>query len=225
MAETAYSKRCMAEGIGTALLIATVVGSGIMGEKLSGGNVGIALLANSIATGAGLSVFILLFGPISGAHFNPLVTLAVAVGGRLRWREMAGYVAAQLLGAFLGVAAAHAMFHATLWSPSTNERPGFSLILSEAIAAFGLLMVILGMSRRQAGAIPYAVGAYILAAYWFTGSTSFANPAVTLARAFTDSFTGIRLDDVPGFVGGQLAGAVSAVIVARWFDNEWRAHA
>ena len=222
MPEAPYFKRCVAEALGTALLLATVVGSGIMGERLASGNVALALLANSIATGAGLSVFILLFGPISGAHFNPLVTLAVAMGGLLPWKEVVGYVVAQIMGALLGVAAAHSMFQATLWTPSTHARPGFSLVLSEAIAAFGLLMVILGMSRRQASAIPYAVGAYILAAYWFTASTSFANPAVTLARAFTDTFTGIRMADVPGFVVGQIAGAVAAVVVARWFDTERR---
>lgn len=219
MAETAYLKRCMAEGIGTALLLATVVGSGIMGEKLAGGSVGLALLANSIATGAGLSVFILMFGPISGAHFNPAVTVASAATQQLPWREAFGYIVAQVVGAFVGVAAAHAMFGARWWSPSTHARPGAALVFSEGIATFGLLGVIWALARRRPTAIPYAVGAYILSAYWFTGSTSFANPAVTIARAFTDTFTGIRAQDVPGFVLGQLIGATAAVILFRWFDQ------
>jgi glycerol uptake facilitator-like aquaporin len=219
MTEGAYLKRCIAEGVGTALLLATVVGSGIMGEKLSGGSVGLALLANSIATGAGLSVFILVFGPISGAHFNPAVTVATSTAGQLPWREAFGYVIAQVLGALIGVAAAHSMFGATLWSPSTHARPGAALIFSEGIATFGLLAVILGLSRRRPTAIPYAVGAYILSAYWFTASTSFANPVVTIARAFTDTFTGIRVQDVPGFLLGQLIGVTAAVILFRWFEQ------
>ena len=219
MAETAYVKRCMAEGIGTALLLATVVGSGIMGERLSGGNIGLALLANSLATGAGLSVFILVFGPISGAHFNPAVTLASAARGQLSWTHSLGYIASQVIGAIVGVAVAHAMFGVSLWTLSTHARSGLPLVFSEGIAAFGLLAVILGLSVRRPGAIPYAVGAYILAAYWFTSSTSFANPAVTIARAFTDTFTGIRPQDVPGFVAGQIAGAAAAVVLFRWFDG------
>ena len=217
--EASYLKRCTAEAIGTALLLATVVGSGIMGERLSSGNVALALLANSLATGAGLSVFILVFGPISCAHFNPIVTLVAAFTEQLPRKEAAGYLVSQFLGAFLGVAAAHAMFHAALWAPSTHARPGFALVLSEAIAAFGLVAVIAGVSRSRPGAVAFAVGAYILAAYWFTGSTSFANPAVTMARAFTDSFTGIRLGDVPGFVAGQVAGAAAAVVLFRWFNG------
>lgn len=220
MAETAYAKRCMAEGIGTALLLATVVGSGIMGEKLSGGNIGLALLANSLATGAGLSVFILVFGPISGAHFNPVVTLASTATGQLPWRESLGYIVSQVIGAFVGVAVAHAMFGGALFTLSTHARPGISLVFSEGIAAFGLLAVILGLSARRPAAIPYAVGAYILSAYWFTSSTSFANPAVTIARACTDTFTGIRPNDVPGFVTGQLVGATAAVVLFRWFDGQ-----
>ena len=219
MAETTYLKRCMAEGIGTALLLATVVGSGIMGERLAGGSVGLALLANSIATGTGLSVFILVFGPISGAHFNPAVTVASSAAGQLPWKEALGYIILQLLGAFGGVATAHAMFGVALWTPSTHARSGAPLVLSEGIATFGLLAVILGPARRRPTAIPYAVGAYILSAYWFTGSTSFANPVVTIARAFTDTFTGIRVQDVPGFVLGQLVGATVAVILFRWFDQ------
>ena len=178
-----------------------------------------ALLVNSLATGAGLSVFILVFGPISSAHFNPLVSLASAIFGGLPWREVPGYVVAQLTGALAGVAVAHAMFGSALWTLSTHARPGLSLVFSEAIAAFGLLFVILRLSRRRPDAVAYAVGAYILAAYWFTGSTSFANPAVTLARAFTDTFTGIRLADVPGFVLGQVSGAVLAVVLTRWFEG------
>jgi len=216
MSQVSYAKRCASEAIGTALLLATVVGSGIMGERLSSGNVALALLANSLATGAGLSVFILVFGPISGAHFNPLVTVATAATGDRTWSEAAGYIGSQFFGAFVGVAAAHAMFHAALWSMSTHARPGPSLVFSEAIASFGLLAVIIGLSRSRPGATPFAVGAYILAAYWFTGSTSFANPAVTLARAFTDTFTGIRLADVPGFVIGQVVGAAAAVALFRW---------
>lgn len=216
MSDVPYFKRCIAEGIGTALLLATVVGSGIMGERLASGNVALALLANSLATGAGLSVFILVFGPISGAHLNPLVTLAFCASGRFPQRECAGYVAAQFLGALAGVAAAHAMFATALLSPSRHERSGIPLMFSETIAAFGLLVVVLGVSRRTPGATAYAVGAFILAAYWFTGSTSFANPAVTIARAFTGTFTGIRLADVPGFVLGQIVGATAAVLFSRW---------
>jgi glycerol uptake facilitator-like aquaporin len=222
MSEAPYVKRCMAEGVGTALLLATVVGSGIMGERLASGSVALALLANSIATGAGLSVFILVFGPLSGAHFNPVVTLALGTCGRFPWRESLGYIAAQLVGAFAGVAAAHTMFGAAVWSPSTHARPGLPLMFSEAIAAFGLLVVVLEVSPRRPSATAYAVGAYILAAYWFTASTSFANPAVTIARAFTDTFTGIRLADVPGFVLGQVAGASAAVLLSRWLADDRR---
>jgi glycerol uptake facilitator-like aquaporin len=176
----------------------------------------LALLANSVATGAGLSVFILTFGPVSGAHFNPVVTLARATSGQFRWSEALGYIVAQLLGAFAGVAAAHAMFGAALWTPSTHARPGVALIVSESIAAFGLLATIISVARHRPNAVAYAVGAYILAAYWFTGSTSFANPAVTIARAFTDTFTGIRMTDVPGFIIGQLLGAAAAVVLFAW---------
>jgi len=219
MTEASYARRCVAEAVGTALLLATVVGSGIMGERLASGNTALALLANSIATGAGLSVFILVFGPLSGAHFNPVVTLASAATGQRPWREVPGYIASQLIGAFAGVAAAHAMFQTALWSPSTRARPGGSMILSEGIAAFGLLATIIALSRHRPTVVAYAVGAYILAAYWFTGSTSFANPAVTLARAFTDTFTGIRLLDVPGFIFGQTLGAMAAVGLFRWFEG------
>ena len=222
MSEAPYVKRCMGEAVGTALLLATVVGSGIMGERLASGSVALALLANSIATGAGLSVFILVFGPLSGAHFNPVVTLALGACGRFPWRESLGYIAAQLVGAFAGVAAAHTMFGAAVWSSSTHARPGLPLMFSEAVAAFGLLIVVLELSPRRPLATAYAVGAYILAAYWFTASTSFANPAVTIARAFTDTFTGIRLADVPGFVLGQVAGASAAVLLSRWLADDRR---
>jgi glycerol uptake facilitator-like aquaporin len=219
MAEASYAKRCTSEAIGTALLLATVVGSGIMAERLSSGNVALALLANSLATGAGLAAFILVFGPISGAHFNPLVTLAAAAAGQLRGLKAVGYIGSQVLGALVGVAVAHAMFQLAPWSMSTHARPGLPLVFTEAIAAFGLLAVVIGTSRSRPSATPFAVGAYILAAYWFTGSTSFANPAVTIARAFTDTFTGIRLTDVPGFVIGQLVGTAAAVALFRWFEG------
>jgi len=217
--EASYVKRCTAEAAGTGLLLATVVGSGIMGERLAAGNAGLALLANSVATGTGLSVFTLVFGPVSGAHFNPVVSLAVAANGRLRWGEVPGYIAAQLVGAFGGVAVAHAMFGLPAWTPSSHVRQGLSFVASEAVASFGLLAVILGLSRSRPTATAYAVGAYILAAYWFTASTSFANPAVTIARALTDTFTGIRPADVPGFVVGQVLGAGAAVALFGWFEG------
>ena len=206
----------MAEGLGTALLLAAVVGSGIMGEALSGGSVGLALLANSIATGAALVALILTLGSVSGAHFNPAVTLADAFVGGLRWREVPAYLLAQVSGAFLGVAAAHAMFGEALFSPSTHARAGAPQLLSEFIATFGLLAVIWGCVRSRPAAVPFAVGAYITAAYWFTASTSFANPAVTAARAMTDTFAGIRPSDAPGFVLAQLTGAAAATALLSW---------
>lgn len=212
----ALSRRATAEVVGTALLLATVVGSGIMAERLSQGNVALALLANTIATGAGLVALILTFGPISGAHFNPAVTLADAAQGGLPWRDVPAYVAGQLAGAYLGVAAAHAMFEAPLFSASAHVRSGPAQLLSEFVATFGLLSVIWGVSRRHAHYVPFAVGAYITAAYWFTASTSFANPAVTLARAATNTFAGIRPIDAPGFVVAQLLGAAAATGLFRW---------
>jgi glycerol uptake facilitator-like aquaporin len=209
-------RRAFAEGLGTALLLATVVGSGIMGERLAGGNVAVALLANTLATGAGLVALILTFGPVSGAHFNPAVTLADATQGGLPWREVPAYLLAQVVGAFAGVATADAMFDLPVFSASRHVRTGPSQWLSEVVATFGLLAVIWGCSRRRPGAVPFAVGAYITAAYWFTASTSFANPAVTLARAATDTFAGIRPADVPGFVLAQLAGAAAATALFRW---------
>jgi glycerol uptake facilitator-like aquaporin len=209
-------RRTVAEGLGTALLLAAVVGSGIMGDALSGGSVGFALLANAIATGAALVALILTLGPISGAHFNPAVTLADASVGGLRWRDVPAYLLAQVLGAFVGVAAAHTMFGEALFSASTHVRAGASQLFSEFMATFGLLAVILGCARSRPAAVPFAVGAYITAAYWFTASTSFANPAATAARAVTDTFAGIRPHDAPGFVLAQLAGAASATALFCW---------
>ncbi len=187
-----------------------------MGEKLAGGNVAIALLANTIATGAGLVALILTFGPISGAHFNPAVTLADASQGGLSWRRVPAYVAAQVVGAFLGVGVANIMFEKPAFFASTHERSGVAQLVSEFVATFGLLAVIWGCARRRAGSVPFAVGAYITAAYWFTSSTSFANPAVTIARAASDTFAGIRPVDVPGFVVAQLLGAAAATATFRW---------
>jgi glycerol uptake facilitator-like aquaporin len=210
------ARRVTAETIGTALLLATVVGSGIMGERLAGGNVAVALLANTLATGAGLVALILTFGPMSGAHFNPAVTLADASQGGLRWREAPPYVVAQVIGAFVGAAAAHLMFSEPLFSASRRARGGSAQIFSEFIATFGLLAVIRGCSRWRPQATPFAVGAYITAAYWFTSSTSFANPAVTMARAASDTFAGIRPSDAPGFIAAQVVGAVAATALFRW---------
>ena len=209
-------RRAAAELIGTALLLAAVVGSGIMGERLAGGNAAIALLANSIATGAALLALILTFGPISGAHFNPAITLADAALGGIRWRETPLYFAAQVAGAFLGVAVAHLMFGEPLFSASRHARAGGGQFLGEVVATFGLLAVIWGVSRRRAQSVPAAVAAYITAAYWFTSSTSFANPAVTLARAATDTFAGIRPADAPAFILAQFLGAAAATALFRW---------
>jgi glycerol uptake facilitator-like aquaporin len=209
-------KRLAAEGLGTALLLAVIIGSGIMGEQLAQGNTAIALLANALATGAGLSVLILVFGPASGAHFNPLVSIAEATRSGLPWREVPLYAAAQIAGAFAGVAAAHAMFGKPLFSASRHVRAGWPMLWSEAVAAFGLLLAILAVSKTRPAAVPFAVGAYITAAYWFTASTSFANPAVTLARAASDTFAGIRPDDVFGFVAAQAIGALAACLLYRW---------
>jgi glycerol uptake facilitator-like aquaporin len=209
-------RRIAAEAIGTALLLAAVVGSGIMGERLAGGNVGIALLANTLATGAALVALILTFAPISGAHFNPAVSLVAAFDGRLSSREAASYVLAQLGGAFAGVAAAHLMFGEPLFAFSHHARSGPAQAFSEFVATFGLLATIAGCSRLQHSSVAFAVGAYITSAYWFTASTSFANPAVTLARASTDTFSGIRPADVPLFLVAQLVGAAAASVFFRW---------
>jgi glycerol uptake facilitator-like aquaporin len=208
--------RVTAEFVGTAFLLMAVVGSGIMGERLSGGNVAIALLANTIATGAALVALILTFGPISGAHFNPAVTLADASQQGIAWREVPGYIVGQVFGAFLGVGFAHVMFGLPLYSASTHPRSGSSQVFSEFIAAFGLLSVIWGCSRLRSSVVPFAVGAYITAGYWFTASTSFANPAVALARAATNTFSGIRPGDVPGFVVAELLGAGAATVLFKW---------
>ena len=209
-------RRLAAEGIGTALLLAAVVGSGIMGERLAAGNVAIALLANTIATGATLVALILTFGAISGAHFNPAVTIADASLGGIRWRDVPLYIASQLTGAVAGVLAAHLMFGEPLLQLSHKVRAGSAQLFSEFVATFGLLAVIWGCSRKRSESVPLAVGLYITGAYWFTASTSFANPAVTVARALTETFAGIRPADVPGFIAAQLAGAATATLLFRW---------
>ena len=210
-------RKVASEALGTALLLAAVVGSGIMGEALAGPNVALALLANTVATGAALVALIITFGPISGAHFNPVVTLADASQGGLPWREVPAYLAAQVAGAFVGVAVAHVMFkQPALFFASQHRRDGMAQLVSEFVATFGLLSVIWGSARRRPGLVPFAVGAYITAAYWFTASTSFANPAVTLARAASDTFAGIRPADAPGFIIAQLAGGAAATALFRW---------
>lgn len=210
------SRKAVAEALGTALLLAVVIGSGIMGERLASGNVALALLANTLATGAGLVALILTFGPISGAHFNPAVTLADATQGGVRWREVPVYLIAQISGAFAGVMTAHLMFSEPLFFASQHVRSGPAQLWSECIATFGLLAVIWGVARSRSAAVPFAVGAYITAAYWFTASTSFANPAVTLARAASDTFAGIRPQDAPGFIIAQFLGAGAATALFRW---------
>lgn len=207
------ARRAAAEAVGTGFLLAAVVGSGIMAERLAGGNVALALLANAIATGAALVALILGFGPISGAHFNPAVTLADAARGGLAWRAASAYLVAQIAGAFAGVACAHLMFGEPLFFASQHARSGAAQWWSEGVATFGLLTVIFGARRDL---VPFAVAAYITAAYWFTASTSFANPAVTLARAASDTFAGIRPADAPGFIAAQLLGAAAAVLLFRW---------
>jgi len=187
-----------------------------MGERLSGGNVALALLANTAATGAALVALILTFGPISGAHFNPVVTLSQAWQGAFRWSEVAGYVSVQVGGALLGVAVAHLMFQEPLYSLARHARQGPAQLLSEFVATFGLVTVIASCARHRASAVPFAVGAYIAAAYWFTASTSFANPAVTLARAVSDTFVGIRPADAPGFIAAQVLGGTAGTLVVHW---------
>jgi glycerol uptake facilitator-like aquaporin len=210
------ARRLVAEGLGTAMLLAAVVGSGIMGDRLSGGNVAIALLANTLATGAALVALILTFGPISGAHLNPAVTIVDASQGGLPRRHVVPYSAVQVMAAILGVALANTMFGEPTFAWSRHPRYGVLQMLSEFVATFGLVSVIRGTVRSRPAAVPFAVGAYITAAYWFTPSTSFANPAVTIARAFTDTFSGIQPRDVPGFIVAQLAGAAVATVVFRW---------
>jgi glycerol uptake facilitator-like aquaporin len=209
-------QRLVAEALGTAFLLAVVVGSGIMAERLAGGNVAIALLANAIATGGGLIALILTFGAISGAHFNPIVTLSMAWQKELPASYIAPYIAAQIIGAFAGVAAAHGMFELPVFFASEHIRTGASQWWSEFIATFGLIAVIIGCSRTRPTVTPFAVAAYITGAYWFTSSTSFANPAVTLARAASNTFAGIRPDDAFGFILAQIAGAAVATVIFCW---------
>ncbi len=208
--------RIVAEFLGTAFLVAAVVGSGIMAERLASGNAALALLANTIATGSALVALILTFGPISGAHLNPVVSVADAMEGGLAWTETLPYVAAQIFGGVCGTIAAHAMFGLPLVALSRHVRSGPAQILSEFIASFGLLCVIWGCSRSRSNVVPFAVGSYITAAYWFTSSTSFANPAVTIARCLSDTFAGIRPADVPLFVVAQFAGGIAATFLFRW---------
>lgn len=210
------ARKVAAEAIGTGFLLAAVVGSGIMAEKLSAGNVSLALLENTLATGAALVALILCFGPISGAHFNPAVTLADATQGGIPWSLVPLYIAAQCVGGMCGVYAAHLMFALPVLEASAHIRSGPAQLFSEFVASFGLLAVIWGCSRTRPSQVPFAVGAYITAAYWFTASTSFANPAVTLARSFTNTFAGIRPVDAPGFIVVQFAGALAATVLFRW---------
>jgi glycerol uptake facilitator-like aquaporin len=213
------SRRLAAEFLGTLFLLAAIVGSGIMGERLAAGNIALALLANSIATGAALVALILTFSGISGAHFNPVVTLSDAWRGGISWKLVPSYLVAQIAGAFTGVAAANLMFGVPVFFASTHVRGGPAQLFSEFVATFGLMMVIWGCHRTHRSATPYAVACYIVAAYWFTSSTSFANPAVSLARAATDTFAGIRPADTAGFIAAQLAGAFAATWLFRWLDQ------
>jgi len=210
------SRRLSAEALGTAFLVATVIGSGIMSEKLAGGNLAVALLGATLPTGAILVVLLLILGPVSGAHLNPAVSLAFALRGELEWREVAPYVVAQIAGAMVGVFAAHAMFELPILQISTHVRTGGGQWFAEFVASLGLLLAIFGCVARAPQAVAYAVGLYITAAYWFTASTSFANPAVTIARAWSDTFTGIAPAGVPGFIAAQLVGMLAAIVAARW---------
>jgi glycerol uptake facilitator-like aquaporin len=214
--EVSLGRRLTSEAVGTALLLATVVGSGIMAAKLAGGNIAIALLGNTLPTGAILVVLILVFGPVSGAHFNPAVSLAFALRGELRWSVFPGFVVAQIIGGIAGVWAAHLMFDLPIWQMSTTSRSGPGQWFAEAVATFGLVITIFGCLARTAQAIPYAVGLYITAAYWFTASTSFANPAVTIARALSDTFAGIAPAGVPAFIAAQFVGAVIGLGFSVW---------
>jgi glycerol uptake facilitator-like aquaporin len=215
-ASSVTARQLVAEALGTAFLLATVVGSGIMAERLADGNVALALLGNTIATGAILAVLILVFGPLSGAHFNPAVTLAFRLRGEIGAAAAGAYVAAQILGGLAGTWSAHVMFAEPLFQLSTTLRSGFPQWTAEFIAAFGLVATILGCLKARPEAVPYAVGLFITAGYWFTASTSFANPAVTIARSLTDTFSGIRPIDAPGFIVAQLLGAAAATAIFRW---------
>ena len=216
--ESTLPQRLIAESLGTALLLAVVIGSGVMGERLAQGNAAIALLANAIATGAGLFVLIQVFAPVSGAHFNPAVSLVDALDRAISWKSAALYMLMQTVGALTGVAIAHLMFELPLYSLSVHERSGAAQVLSEFVATFGLVLTIRGTARHGTTIVALSVAAYITAAYWFTASTSFANPAVSLARAFSDTFAGIRLVDVPWFVLAQVAGACSALLASKTQD-------
>jgi len=216
------ARRLAAEALGTALLLAVVVGSGIMGERLSDGNAAIALLANALATGAGLVVLITVLGPVSGAHLNPAVTTVLALRGEMGWRDAGAYVAAQVIGAILGVWCAHLMFQEAVIQVSTNLRAGPAQWFSEGVATFGLIAAIIGGLLARPESVPWLVGLYITAAYWFTASTSFANPAVTLGRALTDTFAGIAPASVPGFIAGQFAGALAAFALCGWLFKQER---
>ena len=209
-------RRLFSEGLGTAMLVAVVIGSGIMSESLAGGNDAIALLGNTLATGAALVVLILIFGPISGAHFNPVVSLSFALQRQLPWPEFLTYTIVQIIGGVAGAMLAHVMFSLPLIEASTHARTGVGVWTGEIVASFGLLATILGCLRSRPEAIPYAVGLFITAGYWFTSSTSFANPAVTIARSLTDTFSGIRLGDVGGFIVAQIVGTLLATAVFNW---------
>ncbi len=210
------SRRLVAEALGTLFLLATVVGSGIMGERLADGNDAVALLANTFATSAILIILIIAFGPLSGAHFNPVVSFVMMLRHELPWREFPAYMLAQFFGAMVGVMLAHIMFELPLFTASLHDRSGIAKIISEAVATFGLVYVILSCAMQRKEAIPYAVAAYIGAGYWFTASTSFADPVVTVARAFTNTFSGIRLIDAPGFILAQIIGALAAALLFGW---------
>jgi glycerol uptake facilitator-like aquaporin len=214
------AQRAVAECLGTAFLLAAVVGSGIMAARLSGGNGALALLCNTLPTGAILAVLILVFGSLSGAHFNPAVSLAFAARRALPWRETPVYIGAQILGGIVGVLAAHAMFELPLWQLSMTARTGIGQWLAETVATFGLLLTIFGCAERRPEAVPYAVGLYITAAYWFTASTSFANPAVTIARSLSNTFAGIAPSGVVSFIVAQMAGTLAAVVVSPWLWRE-----
>jgi len=218
-------QRVAAEFLGTLLLVATVVGSGIMGERLASGNTALALLANTVATGASLVALIIAFGPISGAHLNPVVTMMDALEHGLPWGETAPYITGQVLGGVAGTVIAHLMFGLSVISISMHARSGPAQVFSEFVATFGLVCVIWGASRLRSETVPFAVGAYITAAYWFTASTSFANPAVTIARCFSNTFAGIRPNDVPAFLVAQFLGGLGATLIFRWLVPNLKAEA
>jgi glycerol uptake facilitator-like aquaporin len=219
-ARASLARRLLAEALGTAFLLAAVVGSGIMAQRLAGGNGALALLCNTLPTGAILTVLILTFGPLSGAHFNPAVSIAFAMRRELPWPHTAAYIAAQIAGGLIGVWTAHLMFELPVWQLSQNVRTGSGQWLGEFVATFGLLLTILGCVVRAPTAVPFAVGLYITSAYWFTASTTFANPAVTVARSISDTFAGIAPAGAPAFILAQFAGMLAAVFLSHWL---WRA--